>query len=112
LVLAADHELRVKLRRLLESLGITVFSAANPIEGLAVLQKIDPPLFILLSENTPLMSPAEFLNFKMRLTDVSPVPVIFISDNESPPPEGVAQRILRPVGKEILAEIVKRYSTV
>src|ERR1041385_6967543 len=61
LVIEADHETRVAVRRVLEGAGYFVVSSTNGQDALSMLDKITPPGLVLLSSKLPFMSGAEFL---------------------------------------------------
>jgi CheY-like chemotaxis protein len=110
LVIEQDHESRVKLRNLLEeSLGLTVFSAASPAEGLAVLKKIKPPAVVLLSTRVSLMSFEEFLDQKGRVGPAASAPVILLSPSAlASLPPGVSAWVRSPVDPSALTEAILR----
>jgi CheY-like chemotaxis protein len=81
LVIVNNHDFRVSLRSAFESNGFFVFSAANPLEALVLLQKIKTPSLIILSEAMPLMTSDEFLTVKDRDKTMANIPVILLSTN-------------------------------
>ena len=79
LVVEDDHNIRVTLRNALEAEGYFIFSAANGIDGLAMLQRIKPPMAILLDQTMPLMNGEQFLKIKDSDSSLSIIPVLIIS---------------------------------
>ena len=56
LVIEADHETRVTIRRILEEAGYFVVSVANGQEALSIVSRISVPSMILLNFRTPFVS--------------------------------------------------------
>jgi hypothetical protein len=109
--IVTDHERRVRFRNMAEKSGLTVFSAADGIEGMSLLQKLKSPAFLLLSsEPMPLMSYDEFLIYKGRHPELAKIPVILISTKPILPlPNGVAYEIVAPISQVDLNGLIKKY---
>jgi len=67
---------------------------SNPVEGLSLLQNINPPAFILLSsQELPLITYQQFINIKNQLPPWAHVPVILLSlVTVGPLPKGLITR--------------------
>ena len=79
LVVEDDHAIRVTLRAALESMGWLVFTAANGIDGIMILKRINLPCIILLDQMMPLMDGEGFLKIKNNDKELAPIPVIVLS---------------------------------
>lgn len=110
LVIEDDHDIRVCLRQALEADGYYVFSAANGIDGLAMLQRIKPPDAIILDQNMPLMSGDAFLQIKQNDKALAPIPVIMVSAvADRSTPLGAVEFLRKPVDLNRLLEAIKRH---
>jgi CheY-like chemotaxis protein len=105
-----DHDIRVSLGEALEGEGYSVHSAANGIEGIALLKRIKPPSLILLDQNMPLMSGEELLKLKAIDQDLAPIPVVVISAvADRTRLLGAVDFLAKPVDLEVLLRTVERY---
>lgn len=114
MIILADHDRRVRLRKMSEEqYGLTVQSAANPMEALAQLQKISPPDFILLSsEPLALMTSEEFISFKNRIPEMKSIPIILLSIAPSKAlPTGVMEEVLAPLSERDLNRLVSKFNS-
>lgn len=111
LCIIIGHDIRVEVRALFESrFGLLVFSAGNPFEGFAMLQKIDTPAFILMADKLILMTLEEFLQIKARDPKVSEIPVVLLSDDPNRKlPDGVCGLLNTPIDAKKVAEVVKKH---
>lgn len=84
------------------------------MEGLALLQKLPPPGFILLSsEPLALMTREEFLTYKSRIPEMKQVPVILLSIKRVEQlPTGVAEEVLGPISEERLEKLIHKYCEI
>lgn len=110
LVVEDDHNIRVTLRSALEAEGYFVFSAANGLDGLALLRQIKPPSLVLLDQTLPIMDGKEFLAVKCRDPRIAMIPVIVFSgiENQSRSPD-VVEFVPKPFQLEALLKLVKKY---
>lgn len=81
LIVEDDHDTRVALRHMFETLGLRVDTAANGIAALKLLKTLKPNL-ILLDMMMPLMNGTEFLKAKNNHEDLKDIPVIVMSAYE------------------------------
>lgn len=81
LIVEDDHDTRVALRQMFETLGLRVETAANGMVALKILNHVKPNL-ILLDMMMPLMNGPEFLKVKDNHPEFKEIPVIVMSANE------------------------------
>jgi CheY-like chemotaxis protein len=114
LVVLPDHELRVAARKLLEeTFGLFLLTVANPIDGLATLQKIKAPSLIFLADDLPLMTPSEFLDLKGRDPKLTKVPVVLMTKTaKTTPLDGVCGIISIPFDLAEIRAVVKQHCGV
>lgn len=79
LVVDDDLAIRETLQELFEQEGYAVFCAANGAEALTLLERIHDPALILLDQNMPVMSGAEFLRHKAAEPRIAGLPVVVMS---------------------------------
>lgn len=105
-----DHDIRFALRAALEFEGYTVHVATNGKEALAILPNIQPLNLILLDQNMPIMSGAEFLVEKNKSAALAEIPVVILSAvSNLPVPHGVKEFLRKPVELDLLLDTVQRY---
>lgn len=110
LVVEDDHNIRVSLRQALEAHGYYVFSAANGVDGLAMLMRIKRPTVILLDWLLPLMGGKEFLQAKMKDENLANIPVIVISAVAHEIKEtGINELLPKPIDLNQLIKTIKKY---
>jgi CheY-like chemotaxis protein len=112
MIILSDHDRRVEFRKMVEEqFSMTVFSVADPIQGLALLQKIPAPDFLLLSSgDLPIMNYMEFLKQKANSSKIAGIPVILLSATLSARlPSDVVEEVVGPLGRDEFASLVKRY---
>ena len=110
LVVEDDHEIRVSIRQALEGEGYFVFSAANGIDGIAMLNRIKPPSLILLDQQMPLMGGEEFLKIKSRDANFATIPVIVVSAAQNKcHSSDVVSFIVKPLDIDKLLSAVKQH---
>lgn len=78
LIVEDDHDTRVALRQMFETLGLRVETAANGMIALKILNHVKPNL-ILLDMMMPLMNGPEFLKVKDNHPEFKEIPVIVMS---------------------------------
>src|SRR4051812_3030655 len=84
LIVAGEHDMRVSLRRFLESENYKVYTSTNGKDALTLLYNIPPPDIIILDEDAPMfMTTQEFLNQKNEISDLRKIPVVLMSMKEN-----------------------------
>ena len=119
-VLIVDDEsgIRMILGRLLRSLNLDVYFAANGLEGLEQARRVLPDL-VLLDMNMPMMGGLSMCHALKSSAETARIPVVFISGEgklgpvEDAMSEGAAGYILKPfdlgrVSAKILEVLGKR----
>lgn len=112
LVIEDEHNIRVTIRCVLEAEGYLVFSAANGILALEILQRIPPPGVILLDLIMPLMSGQVFLKEKNSNPLLAKIPVIAMSALPDAARLAKADGFLqKPIHNDELLNMIARYCT-
>lgn len=112
LIVENDHDTRVSLRQVLEAEGHFVFSAADGINGLALLRRIKPPSLILLDLMMPMMDGEEFLQALDLDPELHLIPVIVVSAFPEMAKSTLARAFLqKPVDLQALLTAVARHPT-
>lgn len=109
LVIDDDHDIRVSLRDALESEGYYVFSAANGIDGMAMLTRIKAPCVILLDQNMPLMNGDQFLEIKNADEKLASIPVIVMSAVPNRSTYGVSEFVGKPFDILLLIKSIRKF---
>jgi CheY-like chemotaxis protein len=113
LIVLNDHDRRVRLRKMCEeNTPLAVASAANPVEALELLKKMDTPSFILLStQPSSLMGYEDFLHHKARDPRLGGIPVVLLSmEILGKLPQGAMLEVKAPISLPDLQSLVKRYA--
>lgn len=110
LIVDDDHDIRVTLREFFEHEGFLVFTAASGDAALNMLKRMDPPSFILLDQNMPIMNGDEFLVIKAKDLDLAHIPVIVMSAVSDRTTQLGAQAFLsKPFDAEQLMELAQKF---
>lgn len=108
LVIEAEHDLRVMIRSVLEGVGFFVVSAANGKDAMALLQNMSMPSVILVDSKIPILPANEFMEFIVKDTNYSQIPVIQIrrADDEFLP--GIVESFeVSRLSKDLLSKVLK-----
>lgn len=108
LVIEADHDLRVEIRRVLEDSRYFVVSTTNGAEALALLSRIRLPVAILLSRNTSTLDSEEFIKFFKTKSEFSKIPVIQLKNEDEDPFQGNCCAVVRSDISRFLVAAIER----
>lgn len=106
MVVESDHEHRVHIRRILESAGYLVVSAANGADGLSQLQNITRPAVILLAGRMALMDGDEFVRLLQKKPEYASIPILHLANENEPSLQGSCGLVQKSaISSDLLNEI-------
>jgi CheY-like chemotaxis protein len=107
LIAEDDDDVRQSIALILENDDFATACAANGIEALTRL-KADPPDFVLLDLDMPVMNGFEFLKLKSQDPRIASIPVIAITAGESlSAPKGTVALLRKPFDLDAFLKLVR-----
>ena len=110
LIIDGDADIRAALRDVLEDEGFTVRAAANGEEALSEVRRKDAPHLVLVDAMTPKAGAEPVLDWIAARKDFHDIPVVILTSETKPVPDGRAVAILRkPFDLEELLRIAHQF---
>jgi DNA-binding response OmpR family regulator len=109
LIIEDDPDIRESLELVLTLEGYRTITASNGREGLAHLDRADPPSLILLDLMMPVMNGWDFLSAQ-RATRSATIPVVVVSAaGEAARPVDADAYVAKPVDLDRLLDVVHQF---
>jgi CheY-like chemotaxis protein len=108
LVVEAEHDVRVEIRRILEDAGYFVVSSTSGDETLSLLPRMSLPFAILLSGSALTCEAEIFIKALRASPGWAGIPLIHLKDPAEASPSGMCGRVLKPeISRTLLGEIAR-----
>lgn len=110
LVVDDNIDIRLLLKKRLETEGYEVFTAENGLEATESI-KSNLPCVVILDLMMPVMDGWQFLEWKKQQKELEDLPVVVVSavSNNTQPPDGVAGFLKKPVSLSSMIDYIQTY---